>query len=107
MSKVQLFSSPERESACPLHMTYMLMSCHRSGFIAAHAVDILLKRGFIVRGTVRTIEKGEYMKRLLEDVGGDRFEYVVVEDLQKVSFDLIVRYPIPHHLHVPSIGRRF
>ncbi|KAJ9098876.1 hypothetical protein QFC19_006214 [Naganishia cerealis] len=35
--------------------------------------------GFIVRGTVRSTEKGEYLKNLFTDVGD--FEYVIVEDI--------------------------
>jgi len=53
-----------------------------SGFIATHAVNELLQRGFLVRGTVRSQEKGEYLKKLFSHAG-DRFQYVIVEDLQK------------------------
>ncbi|KAF9467171.1 hypothetical protein BDZ94DRAFT_1305655 [Collybia nuda] len=53
-----------------------------TGFIATQVVGVLLSRGFRVRGTVRTTEKGEYVKSLFKQAG-DRFEYVIVEDLQK------------------------
>jgi hypothetical protein len=36
-----------------------------------------------VRGTVRSSEKGEYLKKLFDGVG--EFEYVIVEDIAKVS----------------------
>lgn len=36
-----------------------------------------------VRGTVRSAEKGEYLKKLFDGVG--EFEYVIVEDIAKVS----------------------
>ena len=39
--------------------------------------------GYRVRGTVRSTEKGEYLKKLFDGVG--EFEYVIVEDIAKVS----------------------
>jgi len=36
-----------------------------------------------VRGTVRSKDKGEYLKKLYEGVG--EFEYVIVEDIAEVS----------------------
>lgn len=56
----------------------------RTGFIASHVVDELLKRSFRVRGTVRSVEKGEYLRGIFQ-MAGDRFSYVIVEDLQKAS----------------------
>lgn len=44
----------------------------------------LLERSFTVVGTVRSRAKGEYVKKKLGQYG-DKFEYVVVEDIGTVS----------------------
>lgn len=49
----------------------------------------LLKHGFCVRGTVRSKEKGEYLKQLFQGEG--EFDYVIVEDVEAVS--LIPSFP--------------
>ena len=57
-----------------------------NGYIAMWVVRTLLERGFTVRGTVRTEEKGKYMIEYFESLGyGDRFEVVVVDDIVKVG----------------------
>jgi nucleoside-diphosphate-sugar epimerase len=53
-----------------------------SGFIGAWLTKDLIGKGFDVRGTVRSKAKGEYLKNLF----GEKFEYVIVEDVEKVSF---------------------
>nr|ODO02275.1 D-lactaldehyde dehydrogenase [Cryptococcus depauperatus CBS 7855] len=50
-----------------------------SGFVASHTAKEFLKEGFRVRGTVRSKEKGEYLKNLFEGLG--QFDYVIVEDV--------------------------
>ncbi|WVQ81866.1 hypothetical protein IAT38_003993 [Cryptococcus sp. DSM 104549] len=52
-----------------------------SGFIASHTAREFLKEGFRVRGTVRSAEKGEYLKKLFASEG--EFEYVIVDDITK------------------------
>ena len=38
-----------------------------------------------MRGTVRSAEKGEYLKELYKKDGlADKFEYVIVEDIEQV-----------------------
>lgn len=64
-----------------------------SGFIAVHLCRDLLKKGYKVRGTVRSEEKGEYLKDLLKS---QDFEYVLVDDITKVrrcveTLDLVQR----------------
>lgn len=60
-----------------------------NGYIAVWIVRILLERGYSVRGTVRGTSKGEYLKNYFTALGyGDKFEYVIVEDIAKVR-----RYP--------------
>jgi nucleoside-diphosphate-sugar epimerase len=55
-----------------------------SGFIAVWIVRTLLEHGFAVRGTVRSHKKGNYLKKMFESYG-DRFEFVIVEDISSVS----------------------
>ena len=45
----------------------------------------MLQRGYSVRGTVRSKDKGEYLKKLYEKDGLTNFEYVIVEDMEKVK----------------------
>ena len=57
-----------------------------NGYIAMWIVRTLLERGFAVRGTVRTEEKGEFMIEYFKSLGyGDKFEVVIVEDIAKVG----------------------
>ena len=57
-----------------------------NGYIAMWIVCTLLERGFTVRGTVRTEEKGKYMIEYFKSLGyGDKFEVVVVDDIVKVG----------------------
>lgn len=55
-----------------------------SGFIAIWVVRTLLERGFAVRGTVRSLKKGEHLNKLFGEKYGDKFELAVVEDISKV-----------------------
>ncbi|KAI5449717.1 hypothetical protein NCC49_004082 [Naganishia albida] len=50
-----------------------------SGFIASHLCSTLLMNGYKVRGTVRSADKGEYLRNLYKGVG--EFEYVIVQDI--------------------------
>ncbi|WVQ81865.1 hypothetical protein IAT38_003992 [Cryptococcus sp. DSM 104549] len=52
-----------------------------SGYIASHTAKEFLQQGFRVRGTVRSAEKGDYLKKLFEGLG--EFEYAIVEDITK------------------------
>ncbi|ODN92736.1 dihydrokaempferol 4-reductase [Cryptococcus wingfieldii CBS 7118] len=62
-----------------------------SGYIAAHTVDILLQRGFNVRGTVRSQSKGEYLSNLFKNAPA-KFEYHIVGDIaQDGAFDDAVK----------------
>lgn len=55
-----------------------------NGFIAIWVVRTLLERGYLVRGAVRSTEKGRHLSELFESYG-NHFEVVVVEDITKVS----------------------
>ena len=52
-----------------------------SGFIGAWTCLQALKQGYSVRTTVRSDEKGEYLKKLFQKYDG-KFEYTIVEDLE-------------------------
>ena len=58
-----------------------------NGYIAMWIVRTLLERGFTVRGTVRTEEKGKFMIEYFKSLGygGDKFEVVIVNDIVKVG----------------------
>lgn len=59
--------------------------------MAAHVVHQLLERGHSVRGTVRSSEKGDYLKKLFSR-HGDKFQYVIAEDVEKAGvFDEAVK----------------
>ncbi|WVQ82612.1 hypothetical protein IAT38_004743 [Cryptococcus sp. DSM 104549] len=77
-----------------------------SGFIAAHTAREFLKQGFRVRGTVRSREKGEYLRNLFEGLG--QFEYVIVDDITKdgvfdeaiKGIDAVAHLASPFHTNV-------
>ena len=50
----------------------------------SHIVKDLLESGYKVRGTVRSDDKGEYLKDLFK---GQPFEYVIAKDITEVSHD--------------------
>ena len=58
-----------------------------NGYLAMWVVRTLLERGFIVRGTVRSEDKGKFMIEYFKSLGfGDhQFEVVIVDDIEKVS----------------------
>ena len=58
-----------------------------NGFIAMWVVRTLLERGFTVRGTVRTEDKGKFMIEYFKSLGygDDKFEVVVIDDIVKVG----------------------
>jgi len=53
-----------------------------SGFVAAHVLDLLLKEGFQVRGTVRSQKKADQLIAKYPQYK-DRLEFVFVEDIAK------------------------
>jgi uncharacterized protein YbjT (DUF2867 family) len=53
-----------------------------TGYIGSHVANVLLERGYKVRGAVRDAEKASWVNRLFEGkFGKDRFESVVVRDM--------------------------
>jgi nucleoside-diphosphate-sugar epimerase len=52
-----------------------------SGFIAAHILDALLKRGHSVVTTVRSQEKAEQIKKSHQGIPKDKLDFVIVQDI--------------------------
>lgn len=63
-----------------------------SGFLAVHVVHEALKAGFQVVGTVRSNDKGDYLKELFEKQYPGKFSYTIAEDLEAPgAFDEAVK----------------
>ncbi|KFZ20141.1 hypothetical protein V502_03337 [Pseudogymnoascus sp. VKM F-4520 (FW-2644)] len=62
-----------------------------SGFIAAHVLESLLTRGHSVVTTVRSQEKADKIKQAYPDLGKDKLDFAIVEDIaQEGAFDKAV-----------------
>jgi nucleoside-diphosphate-sugar epimerase len=55
-----------------------------NGFLAVWLIQTLLEKGYAVRGTVRSLDKGKYLHKLFGKYG-DKFELVAVENIGKVG----------------------
>ncbi|KZO94397.1 D-lactaldehyde dehydrogenase [Calocera viscosa TUFC12733] len=53
-----------------------------NGFLALHIVKQLLEQNYIVRGTVRSAAKGEWIRSKFSEFGAS-FDFVVVQDITK------------------------
>jgi len=56
-----------------------------NGFIATWLIRTLLEQGYAVRGTVRSVEKGERLQEQFSSWKGG-FEWVLVPDITRVRF---------------------
>ncbi|KAG0661671.1 methylglyoxal reductase (NADPH-dependent) gre2 [Rhodotorula mucilaginosa] len=75
-----------------------------SGFLGAHCAQQLLEHGFRVRGTVRSQDKGQYLADLFkkQGYGEDKFEFVIVEDVEAAgAFDEAIK-GVDAFLHTAS-----
>ena len=62
-----------------------------TGFIGAHIVDELLRRGLRVRATVRSRDKAEEMLRARAQ-SGNQLEFAYITDLtEPTGFDLAIK----------------
>ncbi|KAF9651439.1 D-lactaldehyde dehydrogenase, partial [Thelephora ganbajun] len=76
-----------------------------NGFAAIHIVDVLLKRGYSVRATIRSESKGTHLRKIFGKYG-DKLELVVVPDITKDDafdgvldeLDAILHTASPFHL---------
>lgn len=84
-----------------------------SGFIAAHILDLLLQRGHSVVTTVRSQDKGEFLKKSHPDAGKDKLDYTIVEDIAKEGafadavksdppFDAVIHTASPFHFNIQN-----
>jgi len=75
-----------------------------SGFIALHILELLLKRGYSVRGTVRTQDKANKIAAAYHEYQ-ERLDFAIVEDLSKPgAFDqaVVSEPPFDYILHTAS-----
>jgi len=73
-----------------------------NGFAAIHIVDVLLKKGYSVRATIRSESKGTHLKKIFEKYG-DKLEFVIVPDVAKVGSS-----PVGSDIELTGVpGRRF
>jgi uncharacterized protein YbjT (DUF2867 family) len=78
-----------------------------NGYLAAWVVKKYLEAGYSVRGAVRSLAKGAFLKDKFAQYG-DRFELVVVEDITKdgafdeavKGVDAIAHTASPFHFNV-------
>jgi len=79
-----LFLIDHRELSCCLEQgCVQVLVSGANGYIAAWVIRTLLERGYRVRGTVRSEEKGIHLKKIFRAYN-DKFELVVVPDITKV-----------------------
>jgi len=87
-----------------------------SGFIAAHAVDVLLQRNHDVVFTVRSDEKGQKILNNHPGTPSSKLSYVIVRDIAQEGafdeavksdppFDAVVHTASPFHYNVTDVKR--
>ena len=88
-----------------------------SGFIAAHTLDVLLKRGYSVVTTVRTEEKASKIKAdNKEAVEKGQLSFAIVPDIAQEGafdeavksdppFDLVLHTASPFHFNVTDVKK--
>ncbi|KAI5831152.1 NAD(P)-binding protein [Schizophyllum commune Tattone D] len=69
-------------SATPSSAPPKVLVTGANGFVAMWTVRTLLERGYSVRATVRSAQKGEYLKKYFEKYA-DKFELSIVADITK------------------------
>lgn len=76
-----------------------------AGFIGAHVVDILLSRGIKVRGTTRSLSKGEKMLKARPEAAAS-LEFVLIDDFEKGTAGFVNAVNgIDGVIHVASVRR--
>jgi nucleoside-diphosphate-sugar epimerase len=87
-----------------------------SGFIAAHAVDILLQRNYDVVFTVRSDEKGQKILNNHPGTPSTKLNYVIVRDIAQEGafdeavksdppFDAVLHTASPFHFNVTDVKK--
>lgn len=84
-----------------------------SGFIAAHVLDYLLQHGHSVVTTVRSQEKADKIKEAHPDVGKDKLDFSIVEDIAQEGafekavisdppFEAVIHTASPFHFNITT-----
>lgn len=84
-----------------------------TGFIATHTVQQLLEKGYTVVGSVRSTEKGENLKKLLNN---EKFSYEIVKEIESENAfdDFVKNHPeatvflhtaSPFHFNVTDVAK--
>ncbi|WPH02858.1 Hypothetical protein R9X50_00572600 [Acrodontium crateriforme] len=87
-----------------------------SGFIAAHVLDILLEHGHSVVTTVRSQEKANKIKEAHPNVGKDKLDFAIVEDIaqegafdkavvSEPAFETVIHTASPFHFNVTDVQK--
>nr|KAK5441229.1 Glycine-rich RNA-binding protein 2, mitochondrial [Exophiala xenobiotica] len=87
-----------------------------SGFIAAHVLDTLLKRGYSVVTTVRSSEKADRIRAVHLNPGKERLDFVIVEDIAREGafddavvseppFEAVIHTASPFHFNVTDVQK--
>ncbi|KAF4550937.1 Ketoreductase azaE-like protein [Elsinoe fawcettii] len=88
-----------------------------SGFIAAHVLDILLEHGHSVVTTVRSQEKANKIKEAHPNVGKDKLDFAIVEDIAVENafdeaiksdppFEAVIHTASPFHFNVTDVQKQ-
>ena len=89
----------------PVHAPAKVLVTGANGFVAMWTVRTLLEHGYSVRATVRSAQKGEYLKKYFEKYG-DKFELVEVKDIAALgAFDEAIKgiYIVAHTVRISSV----
>lgn len=62
-----------------------------NGFLGVWLVDTLLRKGYSVRGVVRSADKGEHLTKLFASYGS-KFELAIVKDITAVRFCVLISH---------------
>ncbi|TKA26101.1 hypothetical protein B0A50_04597 [Salinomyces thailandicus] len=87
-----------------------------SGFIAAHVLDILLQQGHSVVTTVRSQEKASKIAENHKQVGKDKLDFAIVEDIAQEGafdkavvsdppFEAVIHTASPFHFNVTDVQK--
>lgn len=87
-----------------------------SGFIAAHVLDILLKRGHSVVTTVRSQAKADKIKQAHSSYKSDKLDFAIVEDIAQENafdkavvsdppFEAVIHTASPFHFNVTDVQK--
>ncbi|KAK7456489.1 hypothetical protein VKT23_010739 [Stygiomarasmius scandens] len=67
-----------------------ILATGANGFVATWIVDGLLKKGYTVRASVRSADKGKHLQEMFKSFG-DKLQIIVTGDMSKATFDEAVK----------------